>query len=46
MPLSAKHKAMITPGASRRNETKMKEQLSTKQGINDLPFVEAMERLV
>ena len=46
LPLSAAHKAMIAEGASRRNEAKMKEQLSTKQWIDDLSFVEAMERLV
>ncbi len=46
LPLSAAQKAMIAEGASRRNEAKMKEQLSTKQWIDDLAFVEAMERLV
>jgi acetylornithine deacetylase/succinyl-diaminopimelate desuccinylase-like protein len=46
LPLSAEHKAMIAEAASRRNEAKMKEQLSTKQWIDDLSFVEAMERLV
>jgi len=46
LPLSAEQKAMIAEAASRRNEAKMKEQLSTKQWIDDLSFVEAMERLV
>jgi acetylornithine deacetylase/succinyl-diaminopimelate desuccinylase-like protein len=46
LPLSAEHKAMIAVGASRRNEAKLKEQLSTQHWIDDLPFVEALERLV
>ncbi|MCW8926259.1 MAG: M20/M25/M40 family metallo-hydrolase [Xanthomonadales bacterium] len=46
LPLSEEHKAMIAEGASRSNEAKMKEQLSTRQWIDDLPFVEALERLV
>ena len=37
---------MIAVGASRRNEAKLKEQLSTQHWIDDLPFVEALERLV
>ncbi len=46
LPLSAEHKAMIAIAASHQNEAKMKEQLSTRQWIDDLPFVEALERLV
>jgi acetylornithine deacetylase/succinyl-diaminopimelate desuccinylase-like protein len=45
LPLSAEHKAMIAEAASRRNEAKMKEQLSTEKWIDDLSFVEALERL-
>jgi len=44
-PLSAAEKAMIAEAASRSDEAKMKEQLSTRQWIDDLPFVEALERL-
>ena len=36
---------MIAEAASRRNEAKMKEQLSTEKWIDDLSFVEALERL-
>lgn len=46
LPLSAEHKAMIAAAAGRRNEAKMKELLSTQKWIDDLPFVEALERLV
>jgi len=46
LPLSAEQKAMIAEGARRRDEAKLKEQLSTQHWIDDLPFVEAMERLV
>jgi acetylornithine deacetylase/succinyl-diaminopimelate desuccinylase-like protein len=46
LPLSAEHKAMIAEGAMRRDEAKLKEQLSTPHWIDDLPFVEALERLV
>ena len=46
LPLSAEHKAMIAEGAMRRDEAKLKEQLSTQHWIDDLPFVEALERLV
>jgi len=46
LPLSAEQKAMIAEAAKRQDEAKMKEQLSTQQWIDDLPFVEALERLV
>ncbi len=46
LPLSAEHKAMIAEAAERRDEAKLKEQLSTRHWIDDLPFVEALERLV
>jgi len=46
LPLSAEHKAMIAAAAQRRNEAQYKEQLSTQHWIDDLPFVEARERLV
>jgi len=45
LPLSAEHKAMIAEAAKRRDEAKFKEQLSTQHWIDDLPFVEALERL-
>jgi len=45
LPLSAEHKAMIAEAAKRRNEAKMKEGLSTQKWIDDLPFIEALERL-
>jgi len=45
LPLSAEHKAMIAKAAKRRDEAKFKEQLSTQNWIDDLPFVEALERL-
>ena len=46
LPLSAEHKAMIAEAAKNRDEAKLKEQLSTRQWIDDLPFVTALERLV
>jgi acetylornithine deacetylase/succinyl-diaminopimelate desuccinylase-like protein len=45
LPLSAEQKAMIAEAASRQNEAKMKEGLSTQQWIDNLSFVEALERL-
>ena len=46
LPLSAEHKAMIATATNRRNEAKYKEQLGTKQWIDDLSFLQAQERLV
>ncbi|MBA2242016.1 MAG: M20/M25/M40 family metallo-hydrolase [Chthoniobacterales bacterium] len=44
-PLSADEKEMIAKVAKVRDEAKMKEQLSTKQWIDNLPMQQAMERL-
>jgi acetylornithine deacetylase/succinyl-diaminopimelate desuccinylase-like protein len=44
--LSADEKAMIADAAKRRNEEQMKKQLSTQHWIDDLPFAQALERLV
>ncbi|MBA2271736.1 MAG: M20/M25/M40 family metallo-hydrolase [Chthoniobacterales bacterium] len=44
-PLSADEKEMIANVAKVRDEAKMKEQLSTKQWIDNLPMQQAMERL-
>lgn len=46
LPLSAEHKAMIAEAAKRRNEQQAKTQLGVKRWIDDLPWVEANERLV
>jgi acetylornithine deacetylase/succinyl-diaminopimelate desuccinylase-like protein len=46
LPVSAEQKTMIADGAKRRNEAQMKEQLSTQRWIDDLPFEQALERLV
>jgi acetylornithine deacetylase/succinyl-diaminopimelate desuccinylase-like protein len=45
LPLSAEQKAMIADVAARSNEAQLKEQFSTQHWIDDLPFVEALERL-
>ena len=44
-PLSADEKEMIANVAKVRDEAKMKEQLSTKQWIDNLPMQQALERL-
>jgi acetylornithine deacetylase/succinyl-diaminopimelate desuccinylase-like protein len=46
LPVSAAEKAMIVEAASRRSEVQMKRQLSTEVWIDDLPFEQALERLV
>ena len=46
LPLSAEHKAMIAEAARRRSEQQAKTQLGVKHWIDDLPWVEANERLV
>ncbi len=46
VPVSAAEKAMIAEAAKRRSEEQMKRQLSTKVWIDDLPFEQALERLV
>jgi acetylornithine deacetylase/succinyl-diaminopimelate desuccinylase-like protein len=45
-PISAAEKAMVAEGAKRRDEAQLKEQLSTPNWIDDLPFDQALERLV
>ena len=45
-PISAAEKAMVAEGAKRRNEDQLKELLSTPRWIDDLPFEQALERLV
>jgi len=44
-PLSAEEKEMIAKVSKVRDEAKMKEQLSTKRWIDDLPMQQAFERL-
>ena len=46
LPVSAAEKAMIAEAAARRSEAQMKKQLSTRVWIDDLPFEQALERLV
>ena len=46
LPVTAAEKAMIAEAAARRSEAQMKKQLSTKVWIDDLPFEQALERLV
>ena len=46
LPVSAAEKAMIAEAAARRSEEQMKKQLSTRVWIDDLPFEQALERLV
>jgi acetylornithine deacetylase/succinyl-diaminopimelate desuccinylase-like protein len=45
-PISEAEKAMVAEGARRRDEAQLKEQLSTPVWIDDLPFEQALERLV
>lgn len=45
-PVSPAEKAMIADAAKRRSEADMKQQFSTKVWIDDLPFEQALERLV
>ena len=44
-PLNAEEKAMIAAAAERRNEATTKKQLSVQHWIDDLPWLEANERL-
>lgn len=44
-PLSAEERAMIAEASRRRREQKVKELLSVKRWIDDLPWAEANERL-
>lgn len=46
LPVSAAEKTMIAEAAARRSEAQMKQQFSTKVWIDDLPFEQALERLV
>jgi acetylornithine deacetylase/succinyl-diaminopimelate desuccinylase-like protein len=46
LPVSAAEKSMIAKAAARRNEAQLKQQFSTKVWIDDLPFDQALERLV
>jgi acetylornithine deacetylase/succinyl-diaminopimelate desuccinylase-like protein len=45
-PISATEKAMITAAAKRMDESQMKARYSTTHWIDDLPFEQALERLV
>jgi acetylornithine deacetylase/succinyl-diaminopimelate desuccinylase-like protein len=45
-PISAEEKAMIADAAKLMDEAQMKQMLSTTQWIDDLPFEQALERLV
>lgn len=45
-PISETEKAMIAEAAKRGNEAQMKERLSTERWIDDLPYEQALERLV
>ena len=44
-PLSAEERAMIAEGSRRRSEERSRQQLSVKHWIDDLPWVQANERL-
>lgn len=44
-PLTAEEKAMIATAARRRNEAQFKAPLGVRRWIDDLPFVQALERL-
>ena len=45
-PISAEEKAMLAVAAKRRDEAKAKQQFGVKVWIDDLPWLEANERLV
>jgi len=45
-PISADEKAMVADAAKRRNEAKSKQMLGVQHWIDDLPWVQANERLV
>ncbi len=45
-PISEAEQAMVAEMASRSDEAQLKEQLSTEHWIDDLPFEQALERLV
>lgn len=46
LPVSAAEKAMIAEAAKRRDEAQLKRLYSTETWIDDLPFEQALERLV
>ena len=45
-PISAEEKAMVAEAAKQRNEAKTKQMLGVQHWIDDLPWVQANERLV
>jgi acetylornithine deacetylase/succinyl-diaminopimelate desuccinylase-like protein len=45
-PISAEEKAMVANGARRRSEAQYRAMLGVRRWIDDLPFVQALERLV
>jgi len=45
-PISPEERAMIAEAARRMDESQMKERLSTTHWIDDLPFEQALERLI
>jgi acetylornithine deacetylase/succinyl-diaminopimelate desuccinylase-like protein len=45
-PINAAEKAMVAEAAGRQNEAQMKALFSTSRWIDDLPFEQALERLV
>jgi acetylornithine deacetylase/succinyl-diaminopimelate desuccinylase-like protein len=45
-PINAAEKAMIAKAASRMDESQMKARYSTSHWIDDLPFQQALERLI
>jgi acetylornithine deacetylase/succinyl-diaminopimelate desuccinylase-like protein len=45
-PISAEEKAMVADAAKRRNEAKSKQMLGVQHWIDDLPWLQANERLV
>ncbi len=46
LPLSTEHKAMIAEGARRMDEAQAKKLLSVDRWVNDISWLEALERLV
>lgn len=45
-PISAEERAMVAAAAARRNEAQAKQQYSVERWIDDLPWEQALERLV
>ena len=46
LPISAEHKKMIADAAKRMNEATIKKSMGVERWINDVDWVEALERLV